>query len=517
MANAPVFTAEADLYSDDDRSSSLSDLDEGVETGTIPETVNKIMAVADGDSEAETERLEVSPNKPVKQENILVNSLPMGQKLDGYPNGRSGAEDVEAERFSDSVVSSPRSSDEESLSEGISDHNAELEEMTFDEPEAPQVSAGIKRKRTSEDNRSDTDEDGEKRARRKRTGSIRSDLEPEPSASEDEGSSVANLSREGSQDVMDMADDHEDELVVGANEDERLTETNEAVELLASAKRGRQSSSHMRVSQHEDSEEPVISQAEEEQVEVAEGSDEEELAENDDIEDAEAAVRSEEEREPIDTSDVMPGIDKDTDAKRTAAMDALLALEKRFATLRDRLATPMLKTPSRANDNRLYDERIASINHELAQLSGPHPTHPELLRQVQVVQQHRDEKFDIEQKLLVFKIGALKRKSIAERAQIHSAYFQTVRDVREKHLERASEYFYRIQRDRFKTDESVPSFSIPFPTRRSQQITQQTAYNKEVSILSGVAKYIGFPAAPDLANASSGELDEDLEKMGVSV
>ena len=165
---------------------------------------------------------------------------------------------------------------------------------------------------------------------------------------------------------------------------------------------------------------------------------------------------------------------------------------------------------------RLYEERIAALNSELAQVTGPNPTHPELLRQVHCIQQYRDEKFDIEQKLLVFKIGALKRKSIAERSQIHSAYFQTIRDVREQHLERASEHFYRIQRDRFKTDQSIPNYSVPFPTRRSQQITQQTAYNKEVSVLSGIAKYVGFPAAPDIASVRTGEREEDMEKMGVS-
>lgn len=165
---------------------------------------------------------------------------------------------------------------------------------------------------------------------------------------------------------------------------------------------------------------------------------------------------------------------------------------------------------------RLYDERIASLNNELAQLSGPKPTHLELLRQIQCIRQYRDEKFEVEQKLLVFKIGALKRKSVAERSQIHSAYFQTIRDIRERHLEKASEFFHRIQRDRFKTDDIIPNYSIPFPTRRSQQITQQTAYNKEVSILSGIAKYVGFPAAPDLGGARPTELDDDMEKMGVS-
>lgn len=142
--------------------------------------------------------------------------------------------------------------------------------------------------------------------------------------------------------------------------------------------------------------------------------------------------------------------------------------------------------------------------------------HPELLRQVECVRKYRDEKFEVEQKLLVFKVGALKRKSVAERAQIHSGYFQTVRDIREKHLERISEQFYRIQRDRFKSNTAIPSYTIPFPGRRSTQITQQTAYNKEVSILSGVAKYKGFPAAPDLPASHSKELEEDMDKMGVS-
>ena len=196
-------------------------------------------------------------------------------------------------------------------------------------------------------------------------------------------------------------------------------------------------------------------------------------------------------------------------------MESLLALEKRFATLRDRSVAQFVCN-SCAHLDRLYDERIAGLNNELAQLSGPNPTHPELLRQVQLVQLYRDDKFEIEQKLLVFKIGALKRKSVAERSQIHSAYFQTVRDIRERHFERASEFFYRIQRDRFKTDDSLPNYTIPFPTRRSQQITQQTAYNKEVSVLSGVAKYVGFPAAPELTKARPSELDEDMEKMGVS-
>ena len=38
----------------------------------------------------------------------------------------------------------------------------------------------------------------------------------------------------------------------------------------------------------------------------------------------------------------------------------------------------------------------------------------------------------------------------------------------------------------------------------------------EVQILSGIAKYIGFPAAPEVKGATSNETQQDLEAMGVS-
>ncbi|EPE31584.1 hypothetical protein GLAREA_12340 [Glarea lozoyensis ATCC 20868] len=44
----------------------------------------------------------------------------------------------------------------------------------------------------------------------------------------------------------------------------------------------------------------------------------------------------------------------------------------------------------------------------------------------------------------------------------------------------------------------------------------QVAYSNEVSILSGIAKYVGFPAAPAMASATAAELEEDMEKMGRS-
>ena len=111
----------------------------------------------------------------------------------------------------------------------------------------------------------------------------------------------------------------------------------------------------------------------------------------------------------------------------------------------------------------------------------------------------------------------MKKKGVWERSQIHSAYFQTVRDVREHVLDEIGKNLYRLHHDRFKGADSDFAHSIPFPTKRSTQILQQNAYNKEVSILSGVAKYVGFPAAPVMEGSRPAETEADLEKMGVSM
>ncbi|PKY07024.1 hypothetical protein P168DRAFT_287534 [Aspergillus campestris IBT 28561] len=150
-------------------------------------------------------------------------------------------------------------------------------------------------------------------------------------------------------------------------------------------------------------------------------------------------------------------------------------------------------------------------------LKGPNPTHPDLLRQLECLQRYRDDKIHYEHTLFQYRLKSLLNKSLAERAQAHSTYFQRIRDLREKHSTNTSKQFYAIQHDRFKTDELSPQQYIPFPTRRSQQIAQQTAYNQEVSVLAGVAKYVGFPAAPSLSAARPSELEEDLEKMGITI
>jgi hypothetical protein len=106
--------------------------------------------------------------------------------------------------------------------------------------------------------------------------------------------------------------------------------------------------------------------------------------------------------------------------------------------------------------------------------------------------------------------------AVAGRSQILSQYNQEVREAREQHIERLGKQWYEIQHDRRSYAGSVPDYTVKFPVKRSQQIQNQVAYSNEVSILAGISKYVGFPAAPPMLPASHAEIEEDFEKIGVS-
>ena len=129
--------------------------------------------------------------------------------------------------------------------------------------------------------------------------------------------------------------------------------------------------------------------------------------------------------------------------------------------------------------------------------------------------ERRDEKILHEQMLMKYELEALQRRSIAEKAQHHGQYMQTVRDLRDRELWRAGEEWYQIQRERRSWEGNVPDYTYTFTTRRSQQITQQIAYNTEVSLISGMAKHVGFPAAPEIGGARTTEVHDDFHSMGV--
>jgi hypothetical protein len=135
---------------------------------------------------------------------------------------------------------------------------------------------------------------------------------------------------------------------------------------------------------------------------------------------------------------------------------------------------------------------------------------------MQCIDERRDERLrilDMEYKL---RLDVLRKRAAAERAQILSQFFQTIRASREQALEDLGRQWYDIQHERRRHVNTIPEYGLQYRPTAVQNIREAIAYNKEVSILSGIAKHRGFPAAPDIKGTNGNEMEEDLEAIAVS-
>jgi hypothetical protein len=237
-------------------------------------------------------------------------------------------------------------------------------------------------------------------------------------------------------------------------------------------------------------------------------------------EEAEAAHRNEEER----TQSAIPSF---TSVKtnwaaverKKAAWEELIGIEKQFSSFRERFV-PCLATYFSVQmliSYRLYQERLEQLNQEEAMLTSDNPTHPEYLAMLQCLEERRAEKIKKSSLELQFKLSVLRHRAVAERAQIMSQFYQAVRESRDETVTELGEEWYQIQQERRRAANTIPDYGIRFPATRSQAVRNAVSYNKEVSILSGFAKHVGFPAAPSINGASEEQLEADLEAIQVSL
>ncbi|KAL3475359.1 Sds3-like-domain-containing protein [Aspergillus californicus] len=451
-----------DSLLDDERSSSLSEIDDVLDNMPSDyESPKPDKVASENDSEAETERIDDSPNNYRLKTNIVVSASASGYGPSPSKLVHSTTYDDVEEDDDHLVDESPSKSRSKSgRAVDIVEVAGELEDSTLSE------SAGKKRKRPESGDELVSELDEDDFPPHKRRGSVKSDLSDPPPDMALTPEPIEEASKLNGEDTL-IEDIPESDLPLPPTKGRR-------------SKKGKRKGRKTR-----DIEDDFDSGTIETGVEVEDTPADDDVADRPEYaEDGEATTKVEEES-----------------AKRTLAMDSLAVLEREFATLRDKI----------------YDERILKLNRELEMLRGPNPTHPDLLRQLECVQQYRDNKINYEHTLFQYRLKSLLNKSQAERAQAHSTYFQRARDIRERHSSAISKQFYSIQHDRFKTDDVSSQHYIPFPTRRSQQIAHQTAYNQEVSVLAGVSKYVGFPAAPSLSSARTPELEDDLEKMGITM
>ncbi|KAL7927504.1 Sds3-like domain-containing protein [Trichoderma austrokoningii] len=218
------------------------------------------------------------------------------------------------------------------------------------------------------------------------------------------------------------------------------------------------------------------------------------------VEDEPEADHAEEEAEP------------EADEETDAAARNLEEMEKKQAAYRDWTQIEEMFGIFR---DRLYKDRLQRLEEEEQSLHSPEPTHPEYLNMKQCLDDRLEQKLQAINREHEYRLKALERRAVAQRAQIWGQYFQAVREKREGALEGLNRQWYDVQSAR-RSAHSLPDYGLLFPKDPAQRVRNAIAYNTEVSTLAGLAKYEGFPAGPELQGASASELEADLVAMEVS-
>ncbi|KAF2859091.1 hypothetical protein K470DRAFT_259123 [Piedraia hortae CBS 480.64] len=165
---------------------------------------------------------------------------------------------------------------------------------------------------------------------------------------------------------------------------------------------------------------------------------------------------------------------------------------------------------------RIYDERLASMNEALSALSAPDCQHVEYQRQVVCVDARRERQVREAYAYYALRLQSIRRTTLGERAQLMCQYDQEVRDLRDRTLAELCRDSASLQRERRQQYQKDEQYLYKFPADRDAQLLRQAKYNHEVSVLSGMSKYVGFPAAPDVQGANDGQADEDMREINVT-
>ncbi|KAI8958714.1 Sds3-like-domain-containing protein [Daldinia sp. FL1419] len=477
--------------SDDDGSSPLSDVeDKDGDPGDLrslndvtPEIHNEDASSVDdlsdaNDTEAETERLYDTPRNPTRHKDVVLNKSAEGQVYERTPsklrrrNTRSGQnrDEDDGPFFEEmSIASTPPAQETKTLKRRQSPILDILVEATPPEVESR------KRKRAS----MPIENSEPSQLLQKRTGSVptpsRQDIDGDTPMADENHPSVQTNSGEPSADEAIN-------VIAGIERVANNVQHAQSDQEIVPKKQTRSGAKKLKATeQHAEADEPPEEAVGDAVVEdEATHAGEDEPLEADVDEEAEAAHRNEEELE-----------------RKKTAFEQLTAIEKRFATFRDRL----------------YEERLEQLNQEEVMLRSETITHPEYLAMMQCIDARRDERIRVANRELELKVESLERWAVSRRSQIHSQFFQSVRESRETILAELGQQWYDIQHERRKQANNVPEFGLRFPADPAQRTRNALAYNKEVSILSGVAKYEGMPAAPDMKGASVQELEDDFDAI----
>ncbi|KAI8940404.1 hypothetical protein NX059_004094 [Plenodomus lindquistii] len=470
LADAPAADATTAPYDDaaDNRSSSLSDIGDASDDLSEPTPrPTPAMDLDDDDSEAETERLENTPRKFTR---VATDTSILSEPL--YTRTPSKLAHTKTLQHDESAPATPSAIAIDVTMDEAADQDNPLRSLSLAAAaEAANLFAGSKRKRSAAEG-SPVDDQQDEPARKRSSVEKSSALD---------GLAEAAATQQEQQDVQDELENAEERLSQLAHEELALEERQANIaaetvnELATVAKHTKPRKGGRRGKRKMEDPNYAYSEA----LQAAEAHD------------AEGDGDGEEEHEAAYDDEV---------AKKKQAIDKLAEIEKKFKLFREKLC----------------DEQMAQLEREVEMLKQPNCVHPEYLAMIKCVDERRADKIAYETRLQEYKQKNLDIITAAERHQMHSQYFQTVRHEREEILAECNQRVFELQRGRRQLGCDETEYMIKLPEKRSDQIRQQTAYNLEVSILSGVAKYVGFPAAPDISPARPAEIDLDMRAMKVS-
>ncbi|CAI6331623.1 unnamed protein product [Periconia digitata] len=440
----------------DDRSSSLSELGDAsdVQSVATPRPTTAVDANED-ESEAETERLEITPRKLTRT--ATETSLASEQVYQRTPSKLVHSKAVDDDS---SVPPTPSLVPPESAPTQGDGENSALHALSVASEAASLAElAGKKRKRPSPENSSLEEDAGE--PARKRSAGLNGTREAEVNslAPMDAEEELENAEERISQLAQEEADLEERQANIAVETVNELATVAKHTKPRKGGRRGKRKV----------------------------------------LEESLEAIASIEAEGEGDGDEEDSGIMDEEVVKKKLAITELAKIEKKFKLFREKLC----------------DEEIARHEADLEMLRQPHCTHPEYLAMIKCIDDRRAEKVAYERKLLLFKQRNLEIITEAERHQQHSQFLQTVRDVRERVLSDCNQRIFELQRGRRQLGVEEVEYTVKLPEKRSDQIRQQAAYNLEVSILSGIAKYVGFPAAPEIRAARPAEVDDDLRAMKI--
>jgi hypothetical protein len=102
----------------------------------------------------------------------------------------------------------------------------------------------------------------------------------------------------------------------------------------------------------------------------------------------------------------------------------------------------------------IYNDKLHRVEIEMKMLADG--THPEYVAQKKVIDERLEKKVRLADAQYKHAMESLQISTNVSRAQIHSQYFQTARELRENALQHCSELWYAIQRERRAADALVP-------------------------------------------------------------